>query len=693
MTVQDDEFLAIQLQRMPPERFELLCRDLLEREGHEILEMFGPSGADRGVDILSRDGDGRVVATQCKRVKTLGAAAMRKEVVKVMENPPTPRPDLYLIAAATDVSRSVQDAVRDEIYRSSSSLGVASSWGLNNKILPLLRDSYPDIRERYLGSWPESSLFFRVPDRNVRFSGREEELERLERALAGNQDVAVTQTISGLGGIGKTQLAVEYCYLARNEYPDGVFWLNAASGLDLELDYVLLARQLLPSVPENATIDDAWPQLHRKLTSGRWLAVLDNADQPDEVRERLPPNATGHRIFTTRSRQLDVDESVTLELGVLEPEEAIRLLLSQGSRSDRVDLADVPEPVQELAEVLGYLPLALEQARAYVTKHKASWQEYLQKFERERLQLLEKGSVRKDRYELTVATTWEINFAQIQGSSPAAAEALEACAFLAPLEIPVDLFGSAGEEIGKHLGIAAQDYESDPLSFREEVITPLTEFSLLTFDTESNSLSIHRLVQEVQRKKLAAEKRAESVYFGVQRALAKLFTAEPDKPSTWPIASMLIPHVLAGLEQPFEDTSVAAMWFKTGSVARSIGQTSTARLLEERTVAVHAGLLGPEHLHTLASMNNLAETLRAQGDFPAAHALHEEVLETYRRVLGSEHPHTLTSMNNLALTLRAEGDLPAAHALHEEELAIVRRVLGPMHPDSLISIHNLLVTQ
>jgi hypothetical protein len=282
-----------------------------------------------------------------------------------------------------------------------------------------------------------SGGLFQVPyARNRYFTGRENVLDALSAALATGKPAALTQAIAGLGGVGKTQTAVEFAYRHRNDYRV-VLWARADSETSLISEFLKLAEQL--NLPERHASDPA----HAIAAVQRWLSstegyllVLDNADEPELLGPFLPINPKGHILITARAHNLDRCDPIALE--VMEPGEALDFLLQRARRKE-------PDPAERAAaerlarEELGYLPLALEQAAAYIAASEVSFQDYLKEYEKLRLKLLADKHHKPRNYPASVLTTWTTSFEAVRQRSAAAADLLIVSAFLAPDGIPYEI--------------------------------------------------------------------------------------------------------------------------------------------------------------------------------------------------------------------------------------------------------------
>ena len=397
---------------------------------------------------------------------------------------------------------------------------------------------------------------------NTNFTGRGSLLDGLREALMSGQPAAVTQAISGLGGVGKTQLAVEYVYRHIQDYSI-VWWMRAEEPAALASDYAALAQKFELS-EKDATDQGAirgavrqWLEQHEG-----WLLVFDNTPGPSEVREYLPKAATGHVIITSRSPTW-TGVARPLRVEVFDRAESVDFLLRRTGQPDE-------DAAEALAEELGDLPLALEQAGAYMEATGRPLSEYLEMFRASQLKILKRYPPATD-YEETVATTWELSFQGARAASPASAGLLRLCAFLAPDDIPKDLLGQGSE----HLPKALRGVVSDPEAF-DEAIAARRRYSLV--EAAGDSLSVHRLVQAVVRERLGKGSRKTWAGAGV-RLVNTAFPFYSDDVVTWPACARLLPHAEALKVEP---EAAGRVLNQVGLYLR--GRWLSAKRLTDRTI-------------------------------------------------------------------------------------------------------------
>ena len=524
--------------------------------------------------------------------------------------------------------------------------------------------------------------------RNPYFIGRNTILHNLHEALIKDSATAITQgyAISGMGGIGKTQTAVEYTYRYRPEYRY-IFWVRAETEVELQTGFVEIAKLLdLPEKGATNLADTVQAVKHWLDHTSEWLLVFDNADVPELLKSYYPHTPRGHILLTSRAQIFDmlgIDNTFVLEK--MDPEEAIGFLFKRTKRPQS-DPAE-NQSVEQLARELGFLPLALEQAAAYITAKGARFQDYLASFQRQRLSLLNKADPKTGDYPASVASTWALNFLEVE-HDPVAADLLRVSAFLSPDAIPLELLTEGASQLGPMLAGALADSE-DPLALNE-ALEPLTRYSLIRLDIDTQTYSIHRMVQEVVKDQMGVEQQvhwAERIVRAVEQSFPEV------NYKTWTRCERLIPHTLlcSALIDHWSMTFLEArnLLYQAGKYFYQRGQYREAEPLWESVRATYERVLGLEHPDTLSILNNLGALYWSQGKYELAEPLLQRVLETYERVLGPEHPDTLRSLHNLAIIYTNQGKYELAELLYKSSLETRERVLGPEHPDTLGTVNNL----
>jgi tetratricopeptide (TPR) repeat protein len=523
--------------------------------------------------------------------------------------------------------------------------------------------------------------------RNPFFTGREGVLTALARALRSDRTAGLTQAITGLGGVGKSQTALEYAYRHQEEYR-AVFWVRAESEATLDADYARIARLL--DLPEQAEKE---AEVVREAVK-RWLAeeegyllILDNADTPEAVRPFLPPAPRGHLLITSHVPQLvRLNVACPIRLDALPPQKAIQFLFRRVRRKAAADPAE-RQAAAELAVELGYLPLALEQAAAFIQAAGSRFADYLAEYRALRLEQLEKHGPEAGDHPETVRTTWAKSFAAVRAQSEAAAALLTASAFLAPEAIPEELLIAGAPELGEPLAGALTEASPQAL---DDLLLPLRQYSLVERNPAARTYEVHRLVQDVARAELAEVERrtwAERVVRAVTRAF-------PDPEfANWPACERLLPHVLVGARwieaYGFVSEAEARLLNQAGFYLKQRARYFQAEQLYKQALPIYEQVLGPKHRDTAQSLNNLAELYHTRGEYAQAQLLHEQALSIREQVLGPAHPETAQSLNNLAGVYYDQRKLAQAVPLMERALIINEQVYGSEHPDVATNLHNL----
>lgn len=523
------------------------------------------------------------------------------------------------------------------------------------------------------------SRIWNVPHlRNPNFTGREAELAELRRSLLAGETAALVQTqaITGLGGVGKTQLAVEYAYRNGANY-DIVWWVRSEVSTTLASDYASLAAKLdLPekNATEQRVIVEAVKEWLRQNQG--WLLIFDNAVDAPSVSEYIPRGYVGHIIVTSRNPNWK-GLAKSLSVNPLPLEEAIQFLLK---RTDQQDEATA----KTLAEELGRLPLALEQASAYMETSGCTLAHYLKLFKGRQRDIIQRGKPSTE-YPATIATTWSLSFQNVERENPAAAELLRLCAFFAPDDIPLKMLTDGADELLESL---AATITNDLLL--DEALMALRKYSLVEVDNET--LTIHRLVQAVIRYTMdeAAFKQWAGVAVHVVNAS---FPVESNDVRTWPICAPLLPHASTALSHAeavqFASNETARLFNQVGLYLKNRAEYAEAKRMHERALAIGEAALGSNHPTVAIRLNNLGGVLRAQGDLSGAKALYERALAIDEAALGPNHPNVAIRLNNLGDLLREQGDLAGAKALIERSLQTFREFLGDDHPHTKIVQKNL----
>jgi len=593
-----------------------------------------------------------------------------------------------------------------------------------------------DARE--LGFPPEEELpFWYIPyRRNVCFTEREDILQQLHATFLAQRAGSTVQrplALWGLGGVGKSQIAAEYAYRCRHRsYEDSlpvhtVLWLQASTRSSLNADVTAIAQVLDLPRKNEANIKQLVGAFKTWLTElTRWLLIFDDIGDFDLLKDILPDETQGRVLLTTHSQAtgtfaegipvepLDTDAGAALLLhrAKLLP---IELTLEQAMPAD-VTVA------RSLSEEMEGLPLALDQAGAYVEETDVSLLEYLQLYRQKRSFFLDRRGTVTSKYgehPQAVATTFELSLQKAAEQHPLAVNIIRFCSFLRPDAIPEEVLRQE-----KELG-------AETTTLREG-IAALQRYSLVRRQTQEQTLSMHRLVQAVVSDSMDADL---SKQWRV-RVIRTLNTTFPEGDfHEWAQCGRLLPHVVGcatWAEHELPSTlEVAQLLCKAGVYLRERGQYTeaeplllralsicevhargesleTAKVLDaltnlywhqgkyeqaeqlcQRARLVRERQLGSEHLETATSLNNLAILYQLQGKYEQAEPLCQRVLEIRGKQLGEGHPNTAASLNNLANLCQLQGKYEQAEPLYQRAIAIAERCLGADHPDIAMNLSNL----
>ncbi|HEX6676512.1 MAG TPA: FxSxx-COOH system tetratricopeptide repeat protein [Actinomycetes bacterium] len=511
------------------------------------------------------------------------------------------------------------------------------------------------------------------------FTGRADQLAAVRDQLAGNGAATLVPAaaLSGMGGVGKTQLALAYAQRHRDAYGLG-WWVPAETELGMlaALAELGVALGLPAALPAAELAAQARAVLGER--SG-WLLVFDGATDPDAVAAFLPRAGGGHVLVTSRhSAWQGVGDAVPVDL--LQPDEAIELL---GRRpGDPDERAAAP-----LAEALGRLPLALDQAAAHAARQRLEPTAYLEQFEQRRAELLARGKPLA--YDGAVVAAVTLTLDQLRGTDPAALWVVELCALLAPEEIPLALLLGDARLLPEQLAAAVADPER-----RGAMVEDLCQRGLLTHGV-ADTVRMHRLVQEATLVRLADAdhllRTTEATWL-----LAELFPYQGSEPGSWPRCAQLLAHAQAVLDRAMSlgltSPALAGLLARTGVYLRDRGlSVRLAKQLHEQALAMRQRLYEGDHPDVADGLGNLAFDLTELGEYERARDLHEQALAMDQRLSEGDDRHVADGLNNLAYAVRILGGFERARELDEQALAMYQRLYQGDHSYVAASLTNLAI--
>ena len=535
----------------------------------------------------------------------------------------------------------------------------------------------------------EFSSLWTVPSRrNPFFTGRDQLLETIRERFVNNgpPSFAQTQALCGLGGIGKTQIALEYAYRYRDAY-QFVLWVRAARST-LLADFVALADLL--NLPEKDQKDQSVLVASIKrwfVSHDRWLLIFDNVDEIEPVYDLLPAELTGHVLLTTRIYALGTFAH-RVEVEKMNAEEGAFLLLRRakmdnGSSFEQMNREELAN-AKVLVDLLDGLPLALDQAGAYIEETACTVTNYVKAYRsRQSFLLNRRGSPALDHPD-SVGTTFSLSFEQVLQVNPPAAELLQAFTFLAPDAIPDELLLNGAKELA-----LAQDIISDPLLF-DEAIATLRRFSLIRRNRDNHTITIHCLVQTVLKEMMSETERyqwAERITRTVDRVLQDFHHFEHVQYQRY------LPHVRVciGFIQQWNMTSIEAarVLSQTGLYLKDHAEYEEAESCLRNSLVIYEAHLGPDHIDVAINLNNLALVCNDQGKYTQSEALFKNALAIHEKSPVSTPLDTATILNNLALLYDDQGNYVQSEPICQQALDIHLQVLGTTHPLVASSLNNL----
>jgi tetratricopeptide (TPR) repeat protein len=529
-----------------------------------------------------------------------------------------------------------------------------------------------------------------LPEKNPYFTGRKDKLEKIEAMFKAGGRVCLKQTIAGLGGVGKTQLALEYAHRYKNKYLDAVWWINAETVmtafngcLDFAQEYGFIqegedeARKLTPTKLGKQLKN--WFTMHHS-----WLFIFDNVEQIEIIGPYILGVQTGHILITTRVHELKQGESVDIDF--FTPGDAMGFMHTRLSKckeliSNETDLA-------MLAGRLDCFPLALEQAAAYMERTRICCSDYFDYLGKDGLKALKLKRGKPTNYPRAITETLVLSFDKLSRS---AWQLFNLCAYMAPDKIPLLFFKRQQERLPQLLGEDLWDtYKLD------DIVAELLNYSLVK--RIGNFLNIHRLVQEIRRELLNGDK-TDWLYICMEAVIAEMpaddgFTNQEQRERFEQIAA----HgtVIAGYATKDAYTAGLAKKKLVGNLCYHLGlgyyysaQYENALIWYWEALKIREAVLDKDHPDVARTYNNLGLVYYRQEDYAKALELYQKALEIYEKAIDKCLPDTATTYNNIAQLYSIQRDYVKALEWNYKALEIREKELGKKDPDTATTYNDI----
>ncbi|GGQ56838.1 FxSxx-COOH system tetratricopeptide repeat protein [Streptomyces asoensis] len=666
--------------------------DRLERRGIRVVYLRWDSPADVPLVDLLRDlklAEGRILILVSEWYFQLGPRTHEEWNVALREVV-APDPSRFAAVSVTAAPVPTATAVLAPVNLTNMGAEEAERRLLDRLDLPYdtsTQQSDDFARgPRFPAAMPE--VWGGVPRRNTRFTGRESLLNDAYHLLQGAEPGAGVVTFYGMSGVGKTQMAAEYVYRFGSEY-DVVWWVNA----EKRVTYRRLLAELAPKLglqtgqEYGERLRAVRDSLRRGDPYGRWLLILDGADEPDQIWD-LVPTGPGHVIITSRNPEWTEHNSKLLEVPVYDRDESVAFIRRRAPRLTEVE-------ADQLAEALEDLPLLLDQTAGWLNDSDLSVREYIA--------LLDGGidgdvvKVSAD-FPLAFQTAWSILLNKLRDTVPESVDLLRLCTFFAPGFIPVRLLREmSSEQLPEQLA----GLLNDPLLWNR-AINQLRQYSVVRLESHEaagdegtasgESLYLHRMVHQIVHKDMPDEDRREFIEV-VRQALAAADPRRPTDPDLWPGYAEIVPHLKYADVLQTQDAAVQRLVFNCLRYMYFSGEYNAGIKLGERAMDAWRALLGPVHPRIWELTYHYTNLLRAVGDYARTEGLSRAASEHLKAERGAQDLEHLRAAGGLAADLRGLGRYDEALELSRWVLVAYRDLLGEQDSRSLNSLNNLAVSQ
>ncbi len=543
-------------------------------------------------------------------------------------------------------------------------------------------DAVRIILERLYFETDESKHFHNLPKQNPCFYGRKGILKSIYDNFQTSGLINCYQTISGLGGIGKTQCALEYAYQHQTEY-NYILWINAETPQLIYSSFHRIAEHL-KLFQKDFILDEnelqfkmqRWFETHENI-----LTIFDNVENENSIKLNLPLTDKERVLIT--SRKMNIYGTHRIDINVFNVTEAVEFLLLRTKKRDRYE-------AKKVAERLGFLALALDQAAVYILKTNISFAGYIELMNNYGLAVFDpKMELTSDEYKKLVTATWDISFGKIKAKS--AQQLFNFCAYMAPDNIPIDLFKSQCRFLPKPLRTDIQNNLTV-----ESILADLQEYRLVERKSD-NIISIHRLVQEVVQDKIKGDfSWIKNCVDMMEAVLPKDYSDQNSRG----IFSLYVEHALSIAEHAMiegvvmqgekqHQLKVAYLYELTAFGFYNLGQYRQSLITFKNALDIYEKVLSKEHPVTARTYNSIAGIYEEQGNLPKAMEWNQKALHVREKTLGKEHPDTASTYNSTAVIYEEQGDLLKAMEWHQKALYIREKILGKEHPDTASTYHNI----
>ncbi|MEU2772537.1 FxSxx-COOH system tetratricopeptide repeat protein [Streptomyces sp. NPDC007162] len=531
---------------------------------------------------------------------------------------------------------------------------------------------------RFPGHVPDH---WNVPQRNSTFTGRGYILERVREQLRSGMTAVLPQhqALFGMGGVGKTQIALEYVHRFSADY-DLVWWVPAENVDNVIASLAELGARI--GAPGGEDMALASKETVRMLSRGnptkRWILVFDNADDPDDLTGYLPTTGGGHILVTSRNQAWS-DKGETLPVDVFQRQESVEHLSRRAPGLS-------PAEADQVAEAVGDLPLAVEQAGAWLAETAMPTAEYLRRLTEETAAVM--GLNQPSDYPETVAATWNISIERLKERSPASVRLLQLCAFLAAEPISSKLLYDSDEMLGALRPFDATLTESLLIG---QLVREIGQLALAKVDQISRSIQVHRLVQAVIRSQMTEDdrRRARHTVHEILRGARPKGDEPTDNRENWPQFDIIWPHLTASDIRNCTEAEPRRLLIDRVRYLWKRGEFPRAQRLAEELLAHWKEPLGENDEQYLYLRCQLANVLRSQGLYVEAREMDDDVLDRQRRLLGNRHPHTFITTSGLSSDLAALGEYTKAVELAKEAHDGFSDLFYEAHPRTLNAANNL----